>query len=762
MKITPAAIFLCGLYFLLLFFWLSSSLLNLYHNPTHWQNIFSGITVTSHGYTFALIYGLLPIIGGIVGFNNAEKWGFFNSSMGKALLFLSLGLISWGYGELIWSYYNFFLKEAVPYPSLADVCYILSYPLWALGVFYLGPATGLRFGLKHKSGKVFLILFPLVMIIFSYYFLIIVARQGIFPMDRGMLKLFFDLAYPIGDVVIATLAFLTYGLSFRYLGGFFRLPIIFLLSGVIINYFADSAFSYTTTVNTFYNGDWVDLLFTTSLFLMSFGVANLDHKLLFGNVQEEDLSFTLSDVEHINTEMYKKSFELSEKNKTLALLQRINEMILNSITHPEKIAQRVVSLLVTDEEFQVASIFLYNKQTKTLQRIACSEVGPDGKEVDCSDYISEIPVSYLENTIAQAINEKKLKISPSLNSVLFMNDTTKQDNSFEKENIKSVFTYSLVVRNELIGAMVIGLKEDEQLVSEYRRDLLNRLAETVGIAIDSALLYNEVQAANARLKVLDKLKTEFVSISAHELRTPMTSIKSYLWMALHNTKDPLKEKQRYYVERGYNSVDRLIRLVNDMLNISRIESGRITIELQSVDLIKTTQEVVDEVLPRATELGVTVTIQKPDSVQLVLADRDKIKEVLFNLIGNSLKFTPKGGTITVSYENNEGMVETRVSDTGAGIPQEDMPKLFQKFGMLEGSYITNQTSTSIGTGLGLFICKAIIDLHHGEIKAESEGRGKGSTFSFTLKKFNDADLHEFKTAIPGESKDKADLIHTQL
>jgi signal transduction histidine kinase len=390
-------------------------------------------------------------------------------------------------------------------------------------------------------------------------------------------------------------------------------------------------------------------------------------------------------------------------------------------------------------------------------------VGPDGKEVDCSMYLSEIPLSYLDNTIVQSINQKKLKISPSLSSVLLTkNGARKGERNLEKENIKSVFTYSLVVRDELIGAMVIGLKEDEQRVSEYRKDLLNRLAETVGIAIDSSLLYNQVQSANERLQALDKLKNEFVSVASHELRTPMTAIKSYLWMALEGKGGKLNEKQKYYIDRGYNSVDRLIRLVNDMLNISRIESGRITIDLQATDLVKLAQEVIDEVLPRAKEVAVTIKMQKPKSLPPVLADADKIKEVLFNLIGNSLKFTPKGGTITINFIQKSDFIETAVVDTGAGNVHEDLGKLFQKFGLLEGSYITNQTSTHMGTGLGLYICRSIIDLHHGEIKAESEGRGKGSRFSFTLKVFKVSDMRTLKKETKLEKDDTVDLIHAQI
>jgi len=135
---------------------------------------------------------------------------------------------------------------------------------------------------------------------------------------------------------------------------------------------------------------------------------------------------------------------------------------------------------------------------------------------------------------------------------------------------------------------------------------------------------------------------------------------------------------------------------------------------------------------------------------------------MFNLIGNSLKFTSKGGSITISYSENDGFVETKIVDTGAGIAPEDLGKLFQKFGLIEGSYITNQTSTSLGTGLGLYICRSIIDLHHGEIKAASEGRGKGSTFTFTLKKFDKSDEQELKIENANDQKEKVDLIHAQL
>jgi len=330
------------------------------------------------------------------------------------------------------------------------------------------------------------------------------------------------------------------------------------------------------------------------------------------------------------------------------------------------------------------------------------------------------------------------------------------------------------------GLLVLGEKKSGEIYSQQDIDVLEIFGPEVSVALHNAESYEEISKfnitlkdevnratkdlkdANEKLKALDKLKNEFVSVASHELRTPMTAIKSYLWMALEGKGGKLNEKQKYYVQRGYNSVDRLIRLVNDMLNISRIESGKISIDLKPVDIIKLAQEVVDEILPRAKEVDVTIDMPKPTALPLVLADQDKIKEVLFNLIGNSLKFTPKGGSVTVRFEQKGDFVETSVTDTGAGISPDDKGKLFQKFGLLEGSYITNQTSTHMGTGLGLYICRAIIDLHHGEIKADSEGKGKGSTFSFTLRKFKESEYHTLKNEGSQDTSSGVDLIHTQI
>ena len=231
---------------------------------------------TTNNFLYGAVLGLLPVMASLFGFINAKKWGGFSSVMGRATIFLSTGLLMWGLGTLIFAYYNIVLNVEVPYPSIADAFYIVSWPLWAMSMINLSRATGARFQLKKISGRLALLIIPLIIMGVSYYVLIVVARGGISYLSAGnLVKTFFDLAYPVGDVVILTIALLIFGLSLNYLGGRFKWPILLLIMGFVMNYFADFAFSYTTTKGTYFVADWVDLIFTITFFLLGLGVSLL-------------------------------------------------------------------------------------------------------------------------------------------------------------------------------------------------------------------------------------------------------------------------------------------------------------------------------------------------------------------------------------------------------------------------------------------------------------------------------------------------------
>lgn len=265
-------------------------------------------------------------------------------------------------------------------------------------------------------------------------------------------------------------------------------------------------------------------------------------------------------------------------------------------------------------------------------------------------------------------------------------------------------------------------KEDFQHITEelYKKNL------------ELARLNKEVKEANEKLKQLDHLKDEFISIASHELRTPMTIIKTYLWMVMSEKGGPITEKQKFYLDRAYSSTDHLITFVNDMLNVSRIESNRITLTLQSIELGKYMADSIQEFKVKADEQKIELQIRDSKQPLYVQADPDKLREVITNIIGNALKFTPPGGSITISFTEDEKFIKTSITDTGAGIVEKDIPKLFQKFSVVGNDYLRKQNAQ--GTGLGLYITKSIIKLHGGKIEAISKGAGKGTTFTFSLKR----------------------------
>lgn len=444
------------------------------------------------------------------------------------------------------------------------------------------------------------------------------------------------------------------------------------------------------------------------------------------------------DLEHINREMYKRNLELAERNKTLSLLRKLDELILTSVTDVNETAMLVTNLLVTDAEFRLASLFLLDNDKKNLSLVAFAkppDLNHDEQvQLDRFTMVRSFSTTMANNLLVQALVEKKVKTTNSLVDVLQTGSVLGTEDAaiIQKiAQIKSSLVFPIIVREEIIGAMVVCQRYEISDLNEYQWDLLERLVAVIGIAIDNALLYNQVQATNQKLKVLDRLKDEFVSLASHELRTPMTAIKSYLWLFLEDNKQMLNDKQKMYIERAYTSTDRLINLVNDMLNVSRIESGRLIINKKPMNLAQLIAEVINEITPTANEENKSVLLIQPkEAVPQVDADPDKIKQVLLNLVGNSVKFTPPGGKIQIEIAQPEGMLQVAVKDTGKGISREDTAKLFKKFGIVGTTTVLTHGAQS--TGLGLYISKSIVELHGGKIWVESDGEGKGATFFFTL------------------------------
>lgn len=228
---------------------------------------------------FLILMTTIPLFGGIIGLSIAKKWGMFSSVFGRSVFALSLGTIAWGSGMIVWNYYLFFTDIEVPYPSVADGVFILSWPLWALGVIYIGKVIGVKYGFKKLKGKLVAIFGPLFAIIVSYFLLFQVARSGEFDLNVSDKELFFNIFYPVGDIAILSLIAVVYILSKSFLGGIYKNPIRILFFGFLLNYFADFVFSYTNTTETYFNGHIVDLMYMSAMFLISLSILNLRPKL---------------------------------------------------------------------------------------------------------------------------------------------------------------------------------------------------------------------------------------------------------------------------------------------------------------------------------------------------------------------------------------------------------------------------------------------------------------------------------------------------
>jgi PAS domain S-box-containing protein len=239
-----------------------------------------------------------------------------------------------------------------------------------------------------------------------------------------------------------------------------------------------------------------------------------------------------------------------------------------------------------------------------------------------------------------------------------------------------------------------------------------------------------------RERGIAQAKNEFVSVVAHELRTPLTSIKGYTDLILQGALGEVNGKQQHFLEIVKTNVDRLSELISDLLDTARIEAGRARLEIEPVQVTSIVREVCDSLAETIRERGLSLAIEADPAVSTVQADRNRLIQVLMNLLSNAYRYTPAGGSITVSVRLDTDAVLVEVADTGIGIAPEDQEKIFERFYRADQEIVNQQT----GTGLGLPIARSLVELHGGRLWLESE-LGVGSTFRFTLPAQGQADIH---------------------
>ena len=237
----------------------------------------------------------------------------------------------------------------------------------------------------------------------------------------------------------------------------------------------------------------------------------------------------------------------------------------------------------------------------------------------------------------------------------------------------------------------------------------------------------ELSRANEKLLQLDRMKSEFVALVTHQLRTPLSGIKWSLSMILNGEMGEMSPEQKTYLLKTYESNERMIDLINDLLQADRLESGMMRFSFQPTPILDLIDNILIEVSPLAEHKKIRLTYASREEVPTLSIDPQNMRVVLQNLLENAIKYTPAGGDVTIGVHNKGHCVEIVVKDSGIGIPAKDQKNIFQRFYRAPNAVLTE----TVGSGLGLYIVKNIIDHHKGTIAFTSE-RGKGTMFSITL------------------------------
>jgi signal transduction histidine kinase len=292
---------------------------------------------------------------------------------------------------------------------------------------------------------------------------------------------------------------------------------------------------------------------------------------------------------------------------------------------------------------------------------------------------------------------------------------------------RSVTLVPLVRDNEGIGAISVTHSEPGFKLTDKQLALMKTFADQAVIAIENVRLFREIQEKSAQLEVANKHKSDFLANMSHELRTPLNAIIGFSEVLIEKMFGEVNDKQLDYLQDIHSSGRHLLSLINDILDLSKIEAGRMELDVAEFDLRAALQNAMTLVKERAQRNGVELSLEVDGSLGALRADERKFKQIMLNLLSNAVKFTSEGGKVSVAARPADQAVEFSVADTGIGIAAEDQAAVFEEFKQVGRDY----TRKAEGTGLGLALTKRFVELHGGAIRLES-APGRGSTFTFTI------------------------------
>ncbi len=428
-------------------------------------------------------------------------------------------------------------------------------------------------------------------------------------------------------------------------------------------------------------------------------------------------------------ELNKTQEELDKRLNGLDALQKTSRLITTTLDENETF-QRLNHDLLNELGFEKYLIYSFSPEKRLRLRVAIGYAETDEAQIT-------------QNLNAKTEILELLQSGQMLSS--YKSPPEVQNVIFETTHVRNFILVPIRGQDKMTGIIFAGNPGDAFTVTQGDTELISILADQIGQAIENARLFEQAYLAQQELEakvqertkqlslaltdvqIASRNKSEFISAVSHELRTPLTSIKGYAALLIAGTIGEIPPKVKERLEKINKQSDNLVELINNLLDISRIESGKTEMKLTPHLVYPIVENVHDLLIPQIKEKHIHFINKIPPESPDVLIDVNQIERVFINLINNAIKFTPAGGSITISAQTEAKKTTFKISDTGIGISEENINNLFNEFYRIENEINQNVK----GTGLGLALCKKIIEAHDGRIWAESQ-INKGTTFLFTL------------------------------
>ena len=463
-------------------------------------------------------------------------------------------------------------------------------------------------------------------------------------------------------------------------------------------------------------------------------IKDLNNKITALNISLEEMDEQAKLIMRTDIELNKAQEELDKKIAGLDALQRLSQEISTTLEE-KQIFNKINNKYLEELGFEKSLAFLW----KSIER----------------EFHLYLSLGYTQDEsekILTTINYYKSNFLDLIQNSLTASSISVTEGFIPKDKINRLFlVHSFVICPVLTlegdkGFIFVGTQDLETPITKGDQEFISILSNQIAQTLDNARLFEKTYKSQQELemkveerthqltqaleevKKISSRKSDFISSVSHELRTPLTSIKGYAAILLAGKLGALPEEIIIRLEKINRHSDELVHMVNDLLDISRIESNKVDMNIEVLDLKTIADKIFDLLSEQLKTKNISFNSNIADDCQKILADRSQIERVFINLVGNALKFTPQNGKIEINASCGNKTIQIDVKDTGFGIPQDAQDRIFEEFYRVDNTI--NQEVK--GTGLGLTLTKHIIEAHQGRIWVKSK-LGEGSTFSFTLK-----------------------------